>query len=277
MNCCVNSGSSNPFLTERPLQLAAKSGHPLGQIGLEADAALLAVVGDDHAGPALLFHDIGDPLVDHVVELGLVDLLAGLVGDQKVVEFLAARQTAGMRGQNVIDAFFHRNLPSEFCSAEKADAAIMPVLVAARKNDVAAETTRQQMKRLCGLPRGEVRTVRTLWASPTVEGPGSHGPQRVQILCLRTACKFRGAWHRAAKQSYRYGAQASESFRSTNSVTALLSKWCLDQPVYKTDAPGEELYVVTTQSSDRRCGHGFRICDDLVRPSRRHRQSQTLS
>src|SRR5262249_25445756 len=93
-----------PLLAERTLRFAAEALHALRYIGLEAYTALFAVVGDGDAGPVLLLHHIGDALLDLFSELGLIDLLAGLVGDQKIVKFGAARQAAGMRGQNVFGA-----------------------------------------------------------------------------------------------------------------------------------------------------------------------------
>ncbi len=104
----------DPFLAERPFRLAAETVHALRHVGLKADAALLAVVGDVDAGPALLLHHVGDALVDFFGELGLIDRLASLFGDQQVVEFGAARQAAGMRGQDVVGTLVHEVLPLTF-------------------------------------------------------------------------------------------------------------------------------------------------------------------
>ena len=41
--------------------------------------------------------DYGDALINLLGEFGLIDLLAGLVRDQKVIELGTARQAAGMR------------------------------------------------------------------------------------------------------------------------------------------------------------------------------------
>ena len=86
----------NPFLPEGPLGFTAKTGHAFRQVGLKADAALLPVVGDAHAGPALLLHHVGDPVVDQLVEFGLIDLFAGFIGNQQVIKLGTARQAAGM-------------------------------------------------------------------------------------------------------------------------------------------------------------------------------------
>ncbi len=97
----------DPLAAERPLRFAAETGHALRHVGLKTHPALLAIIGNIDAGPALLLHHMGDALLDSVLELGLVDRLAGLVGDQEIVELRAARQTAGVRDQDVVDALVH--------------------------------------------------------------------------------------------------------------------------------------------------------------------------
>ncbi len=81
---------------------------------MKTDAALLAVVGDVDAGPALFLHYVSDALLDPVGEFGFVDRLACLVRDQKVIELGAARQAAGMCDHNVVDALVHYYLPFDF-------------------------------------------------------------------------------------------------------------------------------------------------------------------
>ena len=113
-NFSVKSGFSIHSLPNGRFELAAETVHALRHVGLKADAALLAVVGDVDAGPALLLHDVGDALVDFFGKLGLIDRLASLFGDQKVVEFGAARQAAGMCGQDVVGTLVHGVLPLTF-------------------------------------------------------------------------------------------------------------------------------------------------------------------
>ena len=83
MNFSVNSGSWTHSWPNGRFDSPPKPDMRLRHVGLKADPALLAVIGDIDAGPALLLHHVSDALLDHVVEFGLVDLFAGLVGDQQ--------------------------------------------------------------------------------------------------------------------------------------------------------------------------------------------------
>ena len=114
MNFCVNSGSWIHSCPKGRFELAAESGHPLRYVGLKTNPALLAVIGDIDTRPALFLHDMSDALLDHVVELRLIDRLAGLVGDQQIVELGAPRQAAGVRGHYMVDALMHEFLLFDF-------------------------------------------------------------------------------------------------------------------------------------------------------------------
>src|SRR5262249_38979846 len=92
----------------RPVRLAAEARHALGHVGLEADAALLAVIADVDAELALLAEHEGDAAFDLGVELGAVDALAELGTDQQLVEPAATRQAPDMRHQDPLVAPAHR-------------------------------------------------------------------------------------------------------------------------------------------------------------------------
>ncbi len=93
------------------LRFAGEARHALRDVGLEADALLLAVIADIDAGFLLFRHDVAHRPVQFRVEFGLVDLVAGLARDQQLADRLAARQAADMGGENPVGAQQHRRPP----------------------------------------------------------------------------------------------------------------------------------------------------------------------
>ena len=114
------------FLGIGPLRRAPEPGHALRYVCLETDPTLLAVIGDVHSGLALLGQHVSDPTLDQPVEPLLVHRASGFVLDQHVTQFVAARQTADMRGQDAIDALVHETPPTiskavyQFCRRRSA-------------------------------------------------------------------------------------------------------------------------------------------------------------
>src|SRR5690348_12725261 len=70
----------------RPLRLAREAGHALGNIGLEADASLLAVVADVDADLVLVADDMGDATVDLGIERSAIHRPAQLAANQELIE-----------------------------------------------------------------------------------------------------------------------------------------------------------------------------------------------
>src|SRR6185437_1431567 len=86
---------------------AAKTGHALRHICLEADAALLAVIADVDAGFHLLCNDMVNRLVHLRSQNFRVVVLALLLRHQQLGEPFIARQTADMGGENTVPAGDH--------------------------------------------------------------------------------------------------------------------------------------------------------------------------
>ena len=93
------------------LRHAGESGHALRHVGLERNAALLAVIADVDAG----FHLLADDVAHRLVHLGRhhlrVVILAFLLRHQQVGELLVARQAADMGGEDAVAAENHRKTP----------------------------------------------------------------------------------------------------------------------------------------------------------------------
>ena len=98
-------------LADLALGFPAEARHARGDVGLEADALLLAVVADVDAGGDLgLDHAAHGPI--HLRRHGGAgDRLAGLAPDQQVGQHLVARQAADMRRQDSIAAVEHGHFP----------------------------------------------------------------------------------------------------------------------------------------------------------------------
>src|SRR5689334_810854 len=95
----------------RPLRLAREAGHALRNIGLEADASLLAVVADVDADLVLPADHVGDAPLELRVEGTAFHCVAELGADQKLVERPAAGEAADVRDQKSLVAPSHA-LPS---------------------------------------------------------------------------------------------------------------------------------------------------------------------
>src|SRR5262249_42602578 len=104
-------GILDEFLTIRPFRDATEAAHPLSDIGLEPNAPLFAVIDDIDTGFRLLLQNVRDPQADGGLQCAVVDRLAGLLVDQHLTEWLATRDTAGMRCQNSIPARVHLASP----------------------------------------------------------------------------------------------------------------------------------------------------------------------
>ena len=91
-----------------PLALAAEAAHPLGRIGREPDARLLAVVADVDAGLELLAHHVAHCGLGLAGQGGGVDGLAAVLADEQVAKRGGARQAADVSGQDALIAAFHR-------------------------------------------------------------------------------------------------------------------------------------------------------------------------
>jgi hypothetical protein len=98
------------FPAERPARFAAESVHALGHVGLKADPALLAVIGDVDADFGLFFHDVGNAIVRQLVDFLAIDPFALFLVDQHRAQGFTARHAAGMRGEDSFVAEFHRTL-----------------------------------------------------------------------------------------------------------------------------------------------------------------------
>jgi hypothetical protein len=96
---------------------AAEARHALGDVGLEADALLLAVVADVDAGLHLRRHCVAHGAVHLGGEDRGVDCLAGLAADQQVGQRVVARQAADVGGQDAIAAVQHGRFPGAWLSA----------------------------------------------------------------------------------------------------------------------------------------------------------------
>ena len=97
----------------RPLGDPAKAAHPLSDIGLKPNAPLFAVIDHIDAGFRLLRQHVRHAQIDVGVQRALIDRLAGFLIDQHRAEGLAARDAAGVRGQNSIGALVHLLLPAD--------------------------------------------------------------------------------------------------------------------------------------------------------------------
>ena len=89
---------------------AAPAGQPDADIGLEADARRLAVTADIDAAVELLAHQPIGRALDLAAHLGLVDRQVVVALDQKLRQFVGARQAAGMGGEDAVFAGLHRFL-----------------------------------------------------------------------------------------------------------------------------------------------------------------------
>ena len=105
-------GKLDELLAEGALGDAAEAAHALRHVGLETDAALLAVIGDVDAGLRLLLQHVGDARFDRLAQLGLVHRLALLLIEQQGAERLGAREAADVRGQNAFVTALHGCAPS---------------------------------------------------------------------------------------------------------------------------------------------------------------------
>ena len=85
-----------------PLALAAEPLHPLGRVGREADAGLLAVVADVDARLELLLHHVADGGLGLPGEGDRVDGLATVEAHEEVSERGRTRQAAGVGRQDAL-------------------------------------------------------------------------------------------------------------------------------------------------------------------------------
>ena len=90
-----------------PLAGAAEAAHPLGRVGREPDARLLAVVADVHARLQLLSHDVAHRGLGLAGEGGGVHGLAAVLADEQVPEGGRPRKAADVSGQDPLLAAFH--------------------------------------------------------------------------------------------------------------------------------------------------------------------------
>ncbi len=107
----ANCGKSANSCGRRRFELAAEARHAFGHVGLEADAALLAVVRDVDAGVELLTVDVSDTVLDGGGERVAVDALPQLGANQQVIEGVAPRQASDMGHQNAVFALAHAPSP----------------------------------------------------------------------------------------------------------------------------------------------------------------------
>ena len=106
-----------------PLARAAKAAHPLGRIGREADARLLAVVADVDADLELFGHDVAHRRLGLEGQGCGVDLLAPVLPDEQVAERGGARQATDVGRQDALFAAFHRVTHGADCTTSKGGAA----------------------------------------------------------------------------------------------------------------------------------------------------------
>ena len=99
------------ILADLAFGCAAEARHALRDIGLEADALLLAVVADVDAGRDLARDGVAHGAVHLLGERSCVDRLAGLPPDQQVGERGVARQAADVGRQDAVVAQDHALIP----------------------------------------------------------------------------------------------------------------------------------------------------------------------
>src|SRR5262249_49132404 len=94
-----------------PLRDAAEAVHALRDVGLKADARLLAIIGAVDAHLGLFRHHMRHARLLQLLELRPIDRPSLLLVDQHGPERLAAGNAAGVRRQDTVAAALHRGLP----------------------------------------------------------------------------------------------------------------------------------------------------------------------
>jgi hypothetical protein len=103
-------GEVGKLLWPPPVRFPAEPRHAVGDVGLESDPSLLAVVRNVDAGVELLAVVVSDTARDRGLEFVAIDALPQLATDEQIVERRAPRQTADMGHQNAVFAPPHRSL-----------------------------------------------------------------------------------------------------------------------------------------------------------------------
>ena len=99
-------------LADLALGFPAEARHALGDVGLEADPLLLAVVADVDAGGHLGGNRAAHGAVHLGGQAGRIDGLAGFAADEQVGQHLVARQAADVRRQDAVLAADHGASPA---------------------------------------------------------------------------------------------------------------------------------------------------------------------